>query len=120
MGMDFYTEKCVKARKEHICELCNEKILAGEEYRRESGKFEGMMFSRCLHEHCYKMECEYCSEVDNEFDWSEVLEYFSDKYCYDCKHHHRFEENDDWEECDYANVAACPRIKALIMDTSNT
>ena len=44
--MEFYTNKILKARKTHICEMCGENIHAGERYSYESGKNERCFFER--------------------------------------------------------------------------
>ena len=42
--LEFYHIKHPKARKEHVCDLCNSKILLGQTYERYSGKYNGDMF----------------------------------------------------------------------------
>ncbi len=42
---EFYTIKIVKARKDHKCLECQRHIQKGAEYERQSGKFDGEIFS---------------------------------------------------------------------------
>lgn len=107
--MEFYSENCYTARKEHTCEMCGGIIHIGEKYYQESGKWEGEFFSRSLHVHCHKMEREYCVEVDNEFTWDGIMDYIRDKYCNCCEHADCNEDKVGWTECKYA-VTSCPKI----------
>ena len=84
--MSFYASKNPTARKPHICEMCGEIIKKGEVYSKESGKWDGKLFTRKMHLECLDVLDEYCSEVDNEFVWDEVTEYWHDKYCRKCVH----------------------------------
>lgn len=107
--MDFYNSRKHIAKKEHICEMCGEKINVGEKYYRQSGKFDGEFFDRKLHIHCGNMMEEFCGEVDNVFSWDEVTDYIQDNYCFDCK------GKEYLEECDL-NVTSCPKIKKLFSE----
>lgn len=84
--LEFYTDIIHTARKEHRCEFCNQKILAGEKYHRQSGKYEGEFFDRCLHMTCDNMISKYCEE-ENEYadiSYDGVIDWLRDKHCYDC------------------------------------
>lgn len=110
--MEFYSEQHVKsARKPHVCEMCGGTINVGDAYVRENGKWVGEFFSRCLHTVCHEMEAEYCSEVDCEFDWEEILEYVSEVYCSKCPHApcNDYLPNHG-EDCPYYSVTDCPII----------
>lgn len=111
--MEFYSERQVTARKPHVCEMCGGKIVPGEAYYRENGKWEGDFFSRALHTHCHLMEMEYCCEVDNEFSWDDIADYIADTYCCDCEHAACNDDRDDWTECEY-HVTDCPKIRAAL------
>lgn len=50
----FIAEEFRTARKEHVCFLCGEKILKGEEYRR-SVLFDGEMITLAEHKKCSDM-----------------------------------------------------------------
>ena len=39
--LEFYTDKVYTAKKVHKCDLCNQEIIIGEKYHRQSGKYEG-------------------------------------------------------------------------------
>lgn len=84
--MEFYTSNKVKARKVHVCEMCGGQINPGEEYQRESGKYDGEFFDRKLHLDCLSVLEEYCSNVDTEFTYEDVYEYWVETYCHSCKH----------------------------------
>lgn len=87
----------------------------GEKYYRESGKWEGEIFSRALHTHCYLMEKEYCCEVDNEFTYDEILDYIAETYCGGCGHAACNEGRDDYTECEHL-VTDCPKIQAALIE----
>ncbi|KQR22891.1 hypothetical protein [Deinococcus sp. Leaf326] len=42
---DFNTSKVVKARQPHSCEECGVDIQPGQTYRKDSGRFDGSMWS---------------------------------------------------------------------------
>lgn len=111
--MEFYSETHITARKEHVCELCGEIIHIGEAYWRESGKFEGDFFSRCLHEHCHEMEREYCEEVDTEFSWDCITDHVADKHCISCEHSGTRDDEEGWTDCPYTSVTECKKIKDI-------
>lgn len=50
-------QKHPKARKEHICEWCGEKINIGEKYYRYKGIYDGDFQDTCMH-----LECELASQ----------------------------------------------------------
>lgn len=58
-GPSFCSEKVVKARKQHTCCECREKILPGQKYESCTGKWEGDMRT-------YKT-CLLCVEIRNKF-----------------------------------------------------
>jgi hypothetical protein len=113
--MEFYSESSHVARKPHVCEMCCGTIHPGERYYRENGKWEGEFFTRALHEHCHLMEADYCSEVDNEFSWDEIIDYISDIYCRKCPHSPCHDDLPDWTECEYS-VTSCPTIKKALRE----
>ena len=84
--MEFYTDRIVKARKVHKCELCGQNIKVGEKYHRQSGKYEGEFFDRCHHMTCDKIIASYCSENnENEYDDDHIIDWLGNIYCYDCE-----------------------------------
>jgi hypothetical protein len=60
---EFYNSGRPKARKEHRCEDCRRTIAKGQVYRRDSGKFDGELFS-------YKT-CLICDEIRQAFTCAE-------------------------------------------------
>lgn len=54
MSFDLLSESYPKARKEHICEWCGEKILKNETYYRYTGLHDGDFQSTPLHLECKK------------------------------------------------------------------
>lgn len=56
---EFFTEKFVKARKEHKCCECRTAIPKGAMYQRESGKWDGVMSSYST--------CAICLEIRKAF-----------------------------------------------------
>lgn len=113
--MEFYSETCQTARKEHFCEMCGKKIKPGETYFRENGKWDGCFFSRALHVQCHLLECDYCAEVDNEFTWTGITDWAFDVYCDECEHSPRFDDQEGWTDCtEY--VTTCPKILAALKE----
>ena len=104
MSMEFYSENQRKARKDYTCSLCCGKIKAGEQYFREIGKYDGEFFSRAMHVQCRMMEAEYCAEVDCDFTWDDIYDYFCDEYCDRCESSTALEKI-----CEYS-VYNCPKI----------
>lgn len=84
MSMEFYSENERKANKDYFCACCGRKIKAGEEYFRETGKWDGEFFSRAIHIQCHMMEAEYRTEAEYEFLWDDIYDYFFDEYCSRC------------------------------------
>ena len=114
-GMSFYTERFIQtAKKDHVCDCCGGTIPAGTSYYRESGKYDGEMFDRCLHDVCHFMEAEYCSEVDCEFTWDAISDYISEQYCYDCPRSAINDDAEHFDECD-TDIYHCPIIREKIM-----
>ena len=86
--MDFFNSKFPKAKKDHICDLCNQKIHIGEKYHRFAGKYEGNMFNDKYHLTCRRIIKAYCEAMgDREYSNDEVQDWLHDTYCLDCKHY---------------------------------
>ena len=92
--LDFCTDKIVKAKKDHKCSLCGQKIQAGESYRRYSGKYEGDFFDCCYHDSCYHLIGKFC-RIEGEDEYSEdwVQEWIMLKVCWDCPNEEECLEN---------------------------
>ena len=117
--MEFYSEACYTARKEHRCEMCGRKIARGEQYVYQSGKWDGDFFTRKLHRQCNLLLYDYCTEVDEEFTYSSVLEYAEEQYCHDCEHAACNDDREGWTECK-EDVTTCPKVLTKMMDGRGT
>jgi len=62
--VSFWNSRKHKARKEHRCQYCGKKILAGEIYHRETGIYESEFNDYCLCERCRWV----LTNIDNESD----------------------------------------------------
>ena len=84
--LEFYNDKVQRAKKEHKCEFCNQIIKIGEKYHRQSGKYDGDFFDRCLHMTCNKMISTYCAEEKEyeDISYDGVIDWLRDKHCNDC------------------------------------
>ena len=102
--MEFYNHAFQTARKIHRCEFCSKHIKIGERYSYETGKWDGEFFVRKLCTPCYGMAAEYWCEVDNEFDWDQITDYLSEKYCWSCQHSIN-------EDCNIMLPCECPKIR---------
>lgn len=102
--MEFYSESRYKSRKERTCECCNSKINIGDNYSNQRGKWEGEFFQRDLCLTCANAISVFCSEVDDEFDYSEIEEDARERVCYDC------DKNYD-ETCEEECAMRCPKVK---------
>lgn len=102
--LEFYSESRYKSRKERTCECCNNKINIGDYYSNQRGKWEGEFFQRDLCLTCANAISVFCSEVDNEFDYSEIEEDARERVCYDCDKHY---DDTCEEEC----AMRCPKVK---------
>lgn len=101
--MEFYNESTHRARKERTCEGCGKVIQVGERYSNQRGKYDGDFFTRDLCLPCDTILANYCSEVDNEFNWDDVEEYAQECVCYKCQ---RYKD----EDCDLP-VLKCPKVQ---------
>jgi len=85
MSCDFWIQKKSKAREEHFCAGCRQKIEVGEEFLRLAGKNRGSFFSCKYHTECHEEEI----NIQKEFDLNDdeymsladiVYEYGLDEY----------------------------------------
>ena len=112
--MEFWNERTPKARKEHTCALCGGKIIRGEKYARETGKWYGDFFTRALHLRCAAFEREYCPNVDNEFTWDDIDEYIREVHCPKCPHYDEEEGctvNESIYKCAYLEEKFCSEVQ---------
>jgi hypothetical protein len=83
---DFYDAKPRKARKEHTCDLCINKIKKGESYIATAGKWEGDFFRHKLHIHCDAWLDKYLQDTNQrECSFEEVRDWLYEK-CRVCEH----------------------------------
>ena len=102
--LDFSNSTYPKARKEHKCDLCGQKIQKGEIYHRWSGKYDGQMFDCKYHKVCQEIISAYCHAMnDNEYDEDCISDWLHDNYCLDCERY----KNDDCTEY----LLSCPLIR---------
>lgn len=86
MSLEFYHITQRKARKEHSCEMCYDKIVVGELYHHEVGKYDGDFFDRKLHTACQKVLREAMDDMkEDEYDYEMIADWWHDKYCFNCK-----------------------------------
>ena len=108
--LDFYTDKIVKAKKDHKCSLCGQEIPAGEVYHRRSMKNDGFFFDLCYHDSCCRLLNEFCRiECVDEYTEDEVAEWLRKNACCDCC------------DCPYqddciANVFRCTNVIECILE----
>lgn len=85
--LEFYNQSQPKARKDHVCEYCEQKIHKREIYSYETGKYDGDMFVRKLCLTCKNILDGFCRDSgEEEFDWWCVTDWLRDLYCCDCGH----------------------------------
>lgn len=83
--LEFYTINNPKAKKEHVCDLCGDKIGISEKYVRFSGKIHGEMFDDKYHSGCYEIIETYCMEVgDDEYDAQSIHDWLREEICPKC------------------------------------
>lgn len=103
---NFYRNSKPKARKEHTCKYCGKKIHKGEIYSYEVCRYDGVFDTRKLCLACKNILDKFCTEEGyGEFDWYQIDEWLSDKYCFDCKHSEDYED-----DCTFSQ-SGCPRIR---------
>ena len=68
MSYTLLSETKPKARKQHRCIWCGEKILIGETYRREKSVYDGSFQDHKWHLECDNVSADYFSNGEEEFD----------------------------------------------------
>lgn len=105
--MEFYSSYTPIAKKPHTCEMRGGVINPGERYSYEAGKYDGDFFQRKLHLDCLSVLSDFCSEVDCEFTYDEILDWWRDKHCYRCK------KFDDGECFEMTHVCWCKNFEPI-------
>ena len=110
--LEFMSSSSPIARKSHRCEACGGEIKPGEQYIRESGKWEGAFFTRAWCQSCNRVMQFYFTHlaVEQEFDYDDVLYDLSEHFCSKCDHGSNRE--DDCEE----SIWHCPIIAKGILE----
>lgn len=67
MSYDLISKTTPKARKEHHCIWCCERIVAGEQYVHEISKYEGYLQNHKWHNECREASKEYFADCE-EFE----------------------------------------------------
>lgn len=79
-----------KARKKHICDLCNYDINKGEKYTLQTNKFDGAVYNFKMHEKCrFIMNALWnYADPDDEGMSAEYYQETVDEYCFNyvCPH----------------------------------
>ena len=100
--LEFFNITYPKAKKEHVCDLCNHKIAVGEKYSRFSGKYDGDMLDIKHHLLCKRIVDTYCEKTgEGEYINDEVQDWLREEYCYQCE---------KYEECT-VHEFECPIIR---------
>lgn len=77
---EFYTCTIYKAKKDHVCHICDGIIHKGEFYEYETGKEGNEFFHRHSHINCAKWRDEYCKNYGfDEYNPEDVIEYMKSK-----------------------------------------
>ena len=101
--LDFFNSSLPIAKKEHKCHICGMSISEGEQYSRESGKYDGDFFDRATCKCCYSARDDYFNESgENEYDDWCISDMVRDAVCHKC---------DRYEECEFADPLWCEDIR---------
>lgn len=68
MCMQVLRNESLKARKNHVCIWCPEKILKGEKYHLQAGVYDGEMQTCRYHPECFEAACEGFRKGDCDFE----------------------------------------------------
>lgn len=80
--MSIFSDKIVKTKKKHICEMCARKFDAGTEMHKISGVDYGDFFNYYACKTCYVLFPMVNKCGDEEFRTGEIMDYVTD---YECK-----------------------------------
>lgn len=104
--IEFETITERKARKAHVCFLCDRKIEPGENYTRRTYKYDGDFYDECYHSTCWAvLNAYWMSDVlEDTWDAADVREWLEEEYCRAC-----LGEDADLAECEVP-VFRCRKI----------
>ena len=109
---DLYRERTFRARKKHLCDLCDRPILPRREYVRGSWKDGDGFHELKYHAHCNALVNAYCSRsTELEYTIDDVQD-FCIELCRDAHEAGECPEEVFYEECDGQRVFACPKVFA--------
>lgn len=66
MSVEIINDTIVKARKQHVCNLCGEAIIVGEQYERVTCKYDGDIYTWKTH-----LDCTEIAHKLNMFDYAD-------------------------------------------------
>lgn len=118
MSMEFYNERWVKIKKPRKCEGCLRDFPAGAAMSYTTGVFASVFFTRYLCPFCTKAVQDYCAEVDCEFDYNNVFEYFAAKHCFGAYEEFPVCECHTNDTCEHS-IFDCPKLKEIYANRSN-
>tara|TARA_R110000772_G_C13310332_1_gene440564 strand:- start:5223 stop:5549 length:327 start_codon:yes stop_codon:yes gene_type:complete len=72
--------KLVKARKEHVCNFCSEKVSVGEHYYNSGHIYEGKAYTWKSHENCSKLLTELNMDGEEGITQETFMEDVKNKY----------------------------------------
>lgn len=106
---NFQSSVLRKARKEHKCCICNQKILYGEKYLEESGCYDGEMYRNNLCSKCIQLRQKFIElNKPDEYCMEDIA---TDIHCNVC------EECRNYGDCDYGyyQCVLCEKAKTEYM-----
>lgn len=99
-----------KARKEHICDICNTRIVPGERYIHIAFECDGKAYADKRHIHCDMLAERYCMAMDaDEYNYTDIEYWAQDEVCKEC------EKRED--QCDFTAMTCPIVIEALLPPT---
>ena len=110
----FFNEKTVKAKKEHVCELCGRTIEAGERYKYISFKHDDDFFilKRC--ESCDLIVNRYLDETgEGEYYDDDIAFWLQEEFCYNCEHGWHIDHSKD--DCNTSTFKCSKILMAINM-----
>lgn len=105
----------VKARKEHECGLCTEKIQKGETYNNQTCKFEGSIYTFKAHTQCKEIASMLWNYIDPDEGMTD--QDFLDgvqEYCYGfvCSHCEKYID----EDCSIGNSYCLDKVHTRLKE----